>query len=168
MRRQHIVDQENVTRAPGETERLLIVNLADLVEHRGINGRSIGKIDVARKIFFGCARQQPVAYFGGQSRDVEKMGLIEPDKIASPRMPRADLASLTRAKLIFSNPLELNLRAAAVGFDFRLVACLKDIWPGKIQPSAVVAQVHQSFSFKVLSDLNRHALINSATISQRC
>ena len=142
MRRQHIVDQENVTRAPGETERLLMVNLADLVEHRGINGRSIGKIDVARKIFFGCARQQPVAYFGGQSRDVEKMGLIEPDKIASSRMPGTDLASLARAKLIVSNPLELNLRASAVSFNFGPAVCLKHILPRKIQPGAVVPHVH--------------------------
>ena len=70
------------------------------------------------------------------------MGLIEPDKIASSRMPGTDLASLARAKLIVSNPLELNLRASAVSFNFGPAVCLKHILPRKIQPGAVVPHVH--------------------------
>src|SRR5216683_7862089 len=96
------------------------------------------------------------------------MCLIKPDHFACAGMAFYNLTTLARTQLILSNPLKFHLRFATIGFNYRPTGRLENFLPGKVQSSAVVADIQQTFAHKTFSNLRRNRVVNLSAVSYWC
>src|SRR2546426_3617605 len=96
-----------------------------------------------------------------------QLQLIEEDRLSRLRMPDHGGTELARAQTIVFLPLKIDLRFAAISFNFRFVVCLEKTLPANIKTVGKVSHVHQPFLLKSLSCPRLHQLINLSAIEDR-
>src|SRR5262249_14518646 len=112
----HVVEHEDISLLPGETDLSGFVSGVDLVHDRVFDRGAIAVVAVARQIFFGKHVQKGSAYFWFQAGDMPVRGLIPPDKLSGDRMLRDCRAHLACAEMPFSLPLKPNRLSMTIRF----------------------------------------------------
>src|SRR6266540_5010304 len=95
------------------------------------------------------------------------MRLIKPNHFAG-RLRCDRLADLTGSQPIVGQPFNLNSGRGAVVLNLRSVVGLKDLLPGKIESTAIVAHVHHALAREPFAHFARDALIDAATVRDWC
>src|SRR5262245_57164851 len=142
MRDQHVVEHQQVALAPRELDSRPPVGVAQVVEDLRLDRRAVPIIGIGRQVPLGELLEQRLLDDRLQGGDVEEGGMVEPQRLASLRVPGDSRADGAGAQPVPRLPLHLDAALPAVLLDLRLVGGLEDGLPGQAEAVAEVAHVH--------------------------
>src|SRR5262245_50015761 len=98
---------------------------------------------------------------------MEEMRLIEPDHLASPRVPGDGLTDLARPQTVSAFPLEFDSGSQTERLNFRSACGLKHVLPGEVQSAAVVANIEDFLPHEPLANSRVDARENVPAVGYR-
>src|SRR3989475_598587 len=160
-----VCSSDLVALLPGEADGLGVQRGAHLGEDVVADGGAVGEEGVARQVLDAVDLLQHLALLGLARRNVEQVGLVEPDHLARDGVALHGLAELARAQAVVFLPLPVHARMAAEGLDLGAAFGVEDLLPGHVH-LAEVAHVQNS-GLEQLADARRNAAVDRTAVGNR-
>src|SRR5215208_4991405 len=111
---QHVIEHQEILFTPAKRDCLLPVSIANLFDHRSVNGRSIAVVRVVRQVLFLKKSQHRITHMGLKSRDVPKTDVVEPAQLPRVRMFCKRWPNLASSQMLAVYPFDFHFSRTTI------------------------------------------------------